>query len=194
MKHKCKFHGYSHDYVRHDCGHEYCPFYWIACPRCHGSEENNQHPQPNENGVYDSGHPAVEFIRCKVKGASCAVRLLAVGSCPRWLEGHTFEYHCGDYHGTSSPLTEHETFPTRLDALRHTLDLALRHFDPARLDAAVCGSCVTDEQRRVSGEMHRALRQLLELHCGVRVDAPPKKPAQSTHTDASQFDLFGGAR
>jgi hypothetical protein len=39
---QCKMHGYTHDYTRHDCGCQYCPQYWIGCPRCHGSDENNR--------------------------------------------------------------------------------------------------------------------------------------------------------
>jgi hypothetical protein len=41
--HTCKAHGHAHRYTRHNCGHQYCPLYWIACPRCYGSEENNRH-------------------------------------------------------------------------------------------------------------------------------------------------------
>lgn len=38
----CKFHEYEHVYARCQCGHLYCPFYWRACPRCHGTEPNNR--------------------------------------------------------------------------------------------------------------------------------------------------------
>jgi hypothetical protein len=37
----CKFHDYAHPYTKHTCGCEYCPFYWLACPRCHGSDDSN---------------------------------------------------------------------------------------------------------------------------------------------------------
>ena len=40
--HKCKSHNYEHFYVRHTCGHEFCPFSWLYCPRCHGSHEGNR--------------------------------------------------------------------------------------------------------------------------------------------------------
>ena len=40
--HKCKFHNYEHYYVRHTCGHEYCPQYWISCPRCFGTHPENR--------------------------------------------------------------------------------------------------------------------------------------------------------
>ena len=40
--HKCKLHNYEHDYVRHVCGHEYCPQVWKSCPRCYGSHAENQ--------------------------------------------------------------------------------------------------------------------------------------------------------
>jgi hypothetical protein len=39
--HTCKFHNHNHSYTKHECGHEYCSLYWNACPRCHGTEENN---------------------------------------------------------------------------------------------------------------------------------------------------------
>jgi len=39
----CKLHDNVHPYVRHAaCGHEYCPHYWMACPRCQGSHEGNR--------------------------------------------------------------------------------------------------------------------------------------------------------
>ncbi len=38
----CKHHGRTHEYVQHVlCGHQYCPFAWIHCPRCHGSDSSN---------------------------------------------------------------------------------------------------------------------------------------------------------
>lgn len=46
--HKCKFHGYSHDYVKHECGHEYCALYWKACPRCYGHNEETRISQVTE--------------------------------------------------------------------------------------------------------------------------------------------------
>jgi RNA polymerase subunit RPABC4/transcription elongation factor Spt4 len=42
-KHKCKGHGYSHQYAACDeCRHEYCDRHWRACPSCHGSGEGNR--------------------------------------------------------------------------------------------------------------------------------------------------------
>jgi hypothetical protein len=41
-EHKCKLHNYEHFYVRHTCGHEFCPQSWLYCPRCHGSHEGNR--------------------------------------------------------------------------------------------------------------------------------------------------------
>ncbi len=40
-KRLCKGHGRRHHYLKHDCGHEYCPRYWRYCPRCHGTAERN---------------------------------------------------------------------------------------------------------------------------------------------------------
>lgn len=41
-QHKCKFHDYEHNYVRHSCGHEYCPYTWLYCPRCVDRDSNNR--------------------------------------------------------------------------------------------------------------------------------------------------------
>ena len=40
-EHKCKSHEYAHFYVRHTCGHEFCPYSWLYCPRCTGSHAEN---------------------------------------------------------------------------------------------------------------------------------------------------------
>jgi hypothetical protein len=39
--HFCKTHKGEHGYVKHICGHEFCPQYWTSCPRCYGSTERN---------------------------------------------------------------------------------------------------------------------------------------------------------
>ena len=38
----CDYHNHSHAYTPCCCGHEYCEFYWKACPRCFGSGPQNR--------------------------------------------------------------------------------------------------------------------------------------------------------
>jgi hypothetical protein len=50
-EHICKHHAREnpsepHHYLRHTCGHEFCGYHWIVCPRCYGSGLENVYQVP----------------------------------------------------------------------------------------------------------------------------------------------------
>jgi hypothetical protein len=103
------------------------------------------YPTPNDCGVYrDDGETAHVF---ETKLERSYLRIEVVEIAPnRFYTGHSFQYMCGNHHGSGGGVSGPEEFSTLEDAVEHERIRALKHFSPAALHPA--DSCVSEEQKR----------------------------------------------
>jgi len=130
-------------------------------------------PRPNQHGVYDTRHPAVERIvlatHAKAEAVGYLLQIeLPVGG-PAWIAAHSFECRTGTWNSTSSPMTAAETWPARLSALAALCESAAKwavmqatRSDSGREQVTAGRSLFGQLEQRISaalrGELARQIR------------------------------------
>ena len=109
--------------------------------------------EPGKYGCYPK--EAAKVYRLEHEKSVCALYVLEAKP-GRWLIGHEFEFSCGDYSGSSGPISAFPVFESEREALDVMVGWAKKHFRPG----ASRGVSETEKQER------HALWFTLELEGG----------------------------